>query len=489
MCSGSVLHRASVWAVPASALAVVINLFFYHEDTTSGPVISAWYSYSFLLSFLVVFRTQQAYSRYWEGASLLHKAKGDWLNAMSCVIAFCTNDPAMYTEVKAFQHAVVRLMSLLHCTALQQVAMMDDEAFDIIELVGIDLDKLQHLTANPDNKCLILLQWIQKMLVKGLVEGILTVPAPIMTRTFQQLGNGYTNLIDAQKITDIPFPFPYTQMVSLLLFVATFVTPIVTGLNIESPFWAGGLTFFGIFGFWAINFIAAEIEMPYGDDTNDLPIAEIQKEMNRDLKILIHSETQQPPMFRFLETSYEALDETPCSEGLISHLQEQYVKISVRNRIGDAVAAKDETRRRSRASRSPGDRRSAGGAQLPRRSTAGGEKGFAAQDGSPCSTADVEIEIKAPEDNHMASKLEMDHKFVSMDTVPMERSQDRPRAQAFALNGNDASMTERRDIAPGTKPGPRVTSDKLPCDDPRPPPAYHKAVEAESIDAGVEAPI
>merc|ERR1712137_270687 len=134
------------------------------------------------------------------------------------------------------------------------------------------------------------------------------------------------------------------------------------------------------------------------------------------------------------------MGETPCTTHCFQQLKEKYVKAKVRTRIGDAIAARDETRRRSRASQSPVDTRSAFGAQLPGKSTAAGEQGFAAQDGSPCSTADVDIEIEAPEDSHMASKLEMDHKFVSMDTVPMERSQDRPRAQTFALNGNDASM-------------------------------------------------
>merc|ERR1719453_2549417 len=120
-----------------------------------------------------------------------------------------------------------------------------------------------------------------------------------MTRIFHQLGNGYTNLIDVQKITDIPFPFPYTQMVSLLLLISTVVTPIITGLHMASPQWAAGLAFMAVFGFWSINFIAAEIEMPFGDDKNDLPIIELQQEMNRDLKVLLSSETQIPPSFKF----------------------------------------------------------------------------------------------------------------------------------------------------------------------------------------------
>ena len=40
-----------------------------------------------------------------------------------------------------------------------------------------------------------------------------------------------------------------------------------------------------VFGFWSVNFIAEEIEMPFGDDKNDLPIPELQKDFIKDLKV------------------------------------------------------------------------------------------------------------------------------------------------------------------------------------------------------------
>jgi len=68
-----------------------------------------------------------------------------------------------------------------------------------------------------------------------------------------------------------------------------------------------------VFGFWSINFIAAEIEMPFGDDNNDLPIAELQQEMNRDLKVLLCEESQHPPSFTFDPVMHEVLAEFPCN--------------------------------------------------------------------------------------------------------------------------------------------------------------------------------
>merc|ERR1719408_149672 len=119
---GSVIPKAVGWAMVSSATAVFVNLQFYDADSAENLIASTWFSYSFLLSFLVVFRTQSAYSRYWEGASTLHAVKGDFINAAGCMFAFCNADPAKKAEVRQFQHLVVRLMSLLHCAGLQSVA-------------------------------------------------------------------------------------------------------------------------------------------------------------------------------------------------------------------------------------------------------------------------------------------------------------------------------------------------------------------------------
>merc|ERR1719487_2578619 len=109
-------------------------MFFEDYNVSEGRVSQAWYSISFLFCFLVVFRTQQAYSRFWEGVTLLHQLKGNWLSAMSCTFAFCSMKPEKADDVAQFQHLLARLMSLLHCSALQEVAMMTDENFDVIDV-------------------------------------------------------------------------------------------------------------------------------------------------------------------------------------------------------------------------------------------------------------------------------------------------------------------------------------------------------------------
>merc|ERR1711972_670921 len=51
--------------------------------------------------------------------------------------------------------------------------------------------------------------------------------------------------------------------------------------------------------FWGVNYIAAEIESPFGDDPNDLPLQALQKDMNKSLWVLLHPKTQEVPSFQF----------------------------------------------------------------------------------------------------------------------------------------------------------------------------------------------
>ena len=53
-----------------------------------------------------------------------------------------------------------------------------------------------------------------------------------------------------------------------------------------------------VFSLFSINNIAQEIELPFGDDANDLPLHELQTHLNELLNTLMMKQTQQPPRFK-----------------------------------------------------------------------------------------------------------------------------------------------------------------------------------------------
>merc|ERR1719188_147615 len=60
---------------------------------------------------------------------------------------------------------------------------------------------------------------------------------------------------------------------------------------LSSSLMAPLVTFVTLFGTCALNFISMELEDPFGEDDNDLPLAHFQAEMNNCLLMLLHPNT------------------------------------------------------------------------------------------------------------------------------------------------------------------------------------------------------
>mmetsp|Transcript_44207 Transcript_44207/g.89294 ORF Transcript_44207/g.89294 Transcript_44207/m.89294 type:complete len:537 (+) Transcript_44207:112-1722(+) len=298
-CKGSVFPKGLVMAVPNAVLAMLMHTYLQYDRDgldllNMNGVSFLWAGYTSVLGFLIVFRNSQAYTRFWEGATLIHQVRGEWFNAVSSLFAFCNRAEERKPEVKAFQHTLIRLVSMLYCSALQQICDLDDDCFEIIETQGMEADSLAFMRECNDS-CEVLLQWIQRLIMDSSEGNVLKVPPPLLTRAFQELSRGIVNLNNVRKIKEIPFPFPYAQLIAVMLIVHWVTTPIVASQLIESQAAAGVGCFCLTFAVWSLIFITMEIDQPFGDDTNDLPLHEMQRDFNHSLLTLMHPLAQRVP--------------------------------------------------------------------------------------------------------------------------------------------------------------------------------------------------
>mmetsp|Transcript_65256 Transcript_65256/g.169542 ORF Transcript_65256/g.169542 Transcript_65256/m.169542 type:complete len:607 (+) Transcript_65256:98-1918(+) len=299
---GGVYYRASMFAIPGAILSIIwLHVDLHFPNTRSKLGIAEldssiiWGASTTILLAMVGFRTKQGYSRFWEGTGLLHQMKGEWFDTISnCVtfsIATRRNNPE---EVNKFRHTIVRLMSLCHASALEEISGMDTE-LDTIDTPGLDYATLRHLKECVEdhgfNKVEVLLHLIQSVITSANEKGLLAVPPPILSRVYQTCSRGYVNLLNTKKITDTKFPFPYAQLICLLLYLHTLLTPMLLSSILSNPIMCPMVTFMVLFGIHALNFIAIELENPFGEDDNDLPLAHFQEEMNSCLLMLLHDNT------------------------------------------------------------------------------------------------------------------------------------------------------------------------------------------------------
>jgi len=303
---GSVFPKASWWAFPATlASAVLFKLKEYVEYTgedesggSGSSVITSISVFITILGFMVVFRSNQAWSRYWEGADLVLQARGSWVSATSSLIAFCSRQPKDAEGVRDFRNKLVRLMSLLFATSLRTLA---DESFEMLDLQGLDTAVLKRMDRSLREEVNIemIVYWIQRTVVLGVDAGVLNIAPPLLSRVFNELADGVVRISSSRKIRLLQFPFHYAQMFSLLLFLYTIGAPVACAYAMRTWYGAASATFINVFVLWCINYLALEIERPFGKRANDLPLEEFMQGMNKILVMLLQEGADGPPGFNF----------------------------------------------------------------------------------------------------------------------------------------------------------------------------------------------
>ena len=204
-------------------------------------------------------------------------------------------------ETVQFRQTLVRLVSHMHESALDEIAGCRDR-FPTIDKHSLDDGTLGFTQTCQDkygwNRVCALQHMVQVLITHNLHTGVLNIPPPILSRVYQTLSRGLVNLLNAVKIRDTSFPFPWAQLIMLLLVIHSICTPVVIISITDSLYWALPVGFIPIFGMVALNMVASELEMPFGVDDNDLPLQHFQREMNQGLLLLMHEHADHLPRTR-----------------------------------------------------------------------------------------------------------------------------------------------------------------------------------------------
>lgn len=302
---GSVFPKALCWAVPNAMLAAVLHdmLPDHHLgsiDLDMRGVSAIWGSFVMVLSFLIVFRNNQAYNRFNFGAGEIEEVRGAWVHAAGDIISFCTKKPEKQEEVRRFQHLLARLLSMLFCASLQAAGEMENERLDVLEYDSMDWSAVDYMRRRtPIERVDLISQWVNCLVRDADAAGVLQVPPPILARAYNQIHQGKVSVTAGLRLLKaVPFPFPYAQMITVLLLIQWITTPIMASQVIVSKFWCVLACFVVILVHWSLLYIALQIDNPIGDDQNDLPVAQIMEKFNKSMVLLLQPQTQKAPSFK-----------------------------------------------------------------------------------------------------------------------------------------------------------------------------------------------
>jgi predicted membrane chloride channel (bestrophin family) len=268
----------------------------------------AYAAITFFLGFLIAFRVNSAYQRFWQGCDLVNNIAGEFFNGASSAISYCNHNKCTEKEIYDFQHLLVRLLSLLNALIFTELQQKSDRTiwgqrgpdayeFELIDVHGIDDMALDILESEPC-KVEVVYQWIQGHLVIADNKGMFSVGPPIIARIFQEFSTARHRFHEAQKIAEYPFPFPYMAALQLLLLSHWLVTPIAAMQWTSYAIWSYIFSFLATFSIWFFIGVALEMEKPFGRTQNAIDVREVQKTLNTRLLSLLETYSGKRPALK-----------------------------------------------------------------------------------------------------------------------------------------------------------------------------------------------
>lgn len=311
------LYVALVVAMPAAVFGGSLKYWQKHvdPDRLKGVIKedACYAAVVLLVGFLCAFRIDAAYRKFWNACDHSYRLCGDLFNGSCSMLTFTRCSKAPKEDVDHFRHLLIRLVSLLSAVIIGEleVGVARDELADsekadktpnfwslqLIDYEGISQEAQDELLT-ASNKPEMVFQWVQQIIVSAWNKGIFCVDAPIVSKAFKELADAMHQFHEAQKITEVPFPFPYQMALQLLLISHWIITPIVTVEWTASVPWAAIFSFAGVFALWLFLGLAIELDQPFHGTVNSVDMHYLQRLLNYRLLAVIDNINKPIPSLR-----------------------------------------------------------------------------------------------------------------------------------------------------------------------------------------------
>ncbi len=220
----------------------------------------------FVLSLLLVFRTNTAYDRWWEGRKLWGSVVNDSRNLAMKVAAMVTDEAARNQFAALIANYSRSLRDHLR-------GLRNHEDFILTDKYNGDYyDKANHL---PNAVTTALYHEANALHVRQVINGqqLLMLNAQLQS---------FTDTTGAcERVKNTPIPYSYNIFLKKVIFLYVFTMPI--GFVREFGYWAMPIVAALFYIFVSIEMIAEEIEDPFGVDANDLPLDQICKNIHTQI--------------------------------------------------------------------------------------------------------------------------------------------------------------------------------------------------------------
>jgi putative membrane protein len=276
---GSVAVKVLPRAFICSLFGLLISLFYYLKlplPWHNLGTITTNIVFSLILGLLLVFRTNTAYDRFWEG----RKAWGTLvINIRSLARQLCTVvTPQEETEKieKSQQLKLLVAFGIATKLHLRREAVTKELEPWLSPEVFVQLKEVK----NPPLEIIRLLGcYLQKQVERGNLNSYQLIA---MNQLLDKLIEGLTS---CERILNTPIPLAYAIYLKRLLLIYCLFLPFQLVAN--SEWLTAFLVLLISFALFGIEEIGNEIQEPFGYDPNDLPLDQICRTIQSNIEDLI----------------------------------------------------------------------------------------------------------------------------------------------------------------------------------------------------------
>lgn len=228
----------------------------------------------FAISMLLVFRTNTAYDRWWEGRKL-------WGGLVNNSRNLALKLAAILPESERSQRSFFRKIIPAYAHALHTHLLREEtriELFDDGEHKHVfnRIDKAKHI---PNQIALLMYEHIQQLYKENKITGeqLLFLNSELQS---------FTDICGAcERIKNTPIPFSYSVFIKKFIFFYIMTLPF--GYVFQLGFYVVPVVAFIFYVLASLEIIAEEIEDPFSGDENDVPTGKIAQNIQRNVNDIL----------------------------------------------------------------------------------------------------------------------------------------------------------------------------------------------------------
>lgn len=220
----------------------------------------------FVISMLLVFRTNTAYDRWWEGRKMWGALVNNSRNLAIKVSAMLPEDKSFFGKMIP-NYAQVLHEHLSNAETAQQL-------FD-----GLDLE-IDHHKHKPNQVAKVMFDKVNQLYQSGKITGDQLI---VLNAELQS----FTDICGAcERIKNTPIPYSYSAFLKKFIFFYVMTLPF--GYAFSLGYYVVPVVIFIFYVLASLELIAEEIEDPFGGDENDLPTAKIASNIRKHVEEILH---------------------------------------------------------------------------------------------------------------------------------------------------------------------------------------------------------